>query len=86
MLHVVPKFSQRFISSLYYIGHLIFEMCAGYELTEVRPGPEAYRAVPSAVRPIMEFIFADGFPHSIREVRHVIWMILLAIVIPVCSP
>jgi hypothetical protein len=46
-------------------------MSAGYELTAVRPGAEDYRAVPSGVRPIMEFIFADGFPHSIKDVRFV---------------
>ena len=46
-------------------------MAAGYELTEVRPGVDDYKAVPSAVRPILEFIFAEGFPHSIQDVRYV---------------
>ena len=54
------------------IGHLIFEMSAGYELTTVRPGREDYKAVPSDVRQILEFIFADGFPHSIKDVSFII--------------
>ena len=44
-------------------------MAAGYELTEVRPGDEDYKAAPSAVRPILEYIFAEGFPHSIEQVQ-----------------
>ena len=43
-------------------------MSAGYELTEIRPEVEDYKAVPSAFRLILEYIFTDGFPHSIREV------------------
>ena len=44
-------------------------MAAGYELTELRPGAGEYKEVPSAVRPILDYIFTDGFPHSIEDVR-----------------
>ena len=45
-------------------------MSGGYELTEVRPGVDDYKAVPSAVRPVLEYIFTDGFPHSIHDVGY----------------
>ena len=57
------------ILELNQIGHLIFEMSAGYELTQLRPEVEEFEAVPSSVRPILEFIFADEFPHTIDDVR-----------------
>ena len=43
-------------------------MSAGYELTQLRPGDGEYGTIPSNVKPILEFIFAEGFPHSIQEV------------------
>ena len=46
----------------------MFEMAAGYELTHLRPGPSDYKAVDKKVRPVLEFIFEEGFPHSISEV------------------
>ena len=49
-------------------GHLVFEMAAGYELTQLRPGIGEIKTVPKAVRPVVEFIFEEGFPHSISEV------------------
>ena len=45
-------------------------MAAGYELTQLRPGAGEYKTVPKAVRPILQFIFEDGFPHSISKVYH----------------
>ena len=49
-------------------GHLIFEMAAGYELTQLQPGTGEYKTVPKAIRPILRFIFEEGFPHSISKV------------------
>ena len=43
-------------------------MAAGYELTQLRPGTGEYKTVPKAVRPILQFIFEEGFPHSISKV------------------
>ena len=45
-------------------------MAAGYELTQIRPGAGEYKTVPKAIRPILQFIFEDGFPHSISKVCH----------------
>ena len=49
-------------------GHVVFEMAAGYELTRVRPGEAEYKTVDKNVRPILKYIFEEGFPHSISEV------------------
>ena len=46
----------------------MFEMAAGYELTQLRPGMGEIRAVHKAVRPVLEFIFEEGFPHNISKV------------------
>ena len=43
-------------------------MAAGYELTRVRPGEAEYKTVDKNVRPILKYIFEEGFPHSISEV------------------
>ena len=55
---------------IYYIitGHTVFEMAAGYELTHLRPSQADYKAVDRKIRPILELIFEQGFPHSISEV------------------
>ena len=46
----------------------MFEMAAGYELTRLRPSQADYKAVDKKIRPVLEFIFEQGFPHSISEV------------------
>ena len=46
----------------------MFEMAAGYELTHLRPSQADYKAVDKKIRPVLEFIFEQGFPHSISEV------------------
>ena len=46
----------------------MFEMAAGYELTRLRPGEADYKAVDKKLRPVLEYIFEEGFPHSINEV------------------
>ena len=46
----------------------MFEMAAGYELTHLRPTQADYMAVDKKVRPVLEFIFEQGFPHNISEV------------------
>ena len=43
-------------------------MAAGYELTQLRPGVGDIRTVHKAVRPVLEFIFEEGFPHNISKV------------------
>ena len=43
-------------------------MAAGYELTQLRPGMGEIRTVHKAVRPVLEFIFEEGFPHNISKV------------------
>ena len=45
-------------------------MAAGYELTQVRPGQADYMAVDTRVKPVLEYIFAEGFPNDITEVKH----------------
>lgn len=59
-----------FILTFVYLqpGHLIFEMSAGYELTQLKPGAGDYRAAHKTVRPILEYIFEEGFPHNITDV------------------
>ena len=52
-------------------GHVVFEMAAGYELTHLRPGPAEYNTVAKKVKPILEYIFEEGFPHDIDAVSHV---------------
>ena len=44
-------------------------MAAGYELTQVRPGQADYMAVDTQVKPVLEYIFEEGFPHDITEVK-----------------
>ena len=51
-----------------FTGHAVFEMAAGYELTQLRPGPSDYNAVNKKVRAALEFIFKEGFPHTVDEV------------------
>ena len=62
MMHEVICFSC-------YAGHAVFEMAAGYELTHLRPTQADYMAINKKVRPVLEFIFEEGFPHSISEVN-----------------
>ena len=54
---------------MYYIGHVIFEMAAGYELTQTCPGQADYMAVDTRVKPVLEYIFKEGFSHDIVEVK-----------------
>ena len=51
------------------IGHLIFEMSAGFELQQLKPGMGDYKTVHKAVKPVLEFIFDEEFSHSISEVN-----------------
>ena len=52
------------------VGHLVFEMSCGYELTQLRPGRAEYDTVTdSAVKKILDFIFTDDFANSIEEVH-----------------
>ena len=52
------------------VGHLVFEMSCGYELTQLCPGPNEYKSIiDSEVKEILEFIFKDGFPNGIEQVR-----------------
>ena len=46
----------------------MFEMAAGYELSHLRPGETEYRTVDEKVRPVLEYIFDDGFPHTVDQV------------------
>ena len=43
-------------------------MATGYELTQVRPGESEYKTVDKKVRPILQYILEEGFPHNISEV------------------
>jgi hypothetical protein len=43
-------------------------MAAGYELTHLRPSQSDYKAIDKKIRSVLEFIFEQGFPHSITEV------------------
>ena len=54
-------------------GHLVFEMCCGYELTTVVPTAQDYQAVRDVVggeevEEVLRCIFTDGFPHGIEHV------------------
>ena len=44
-------------------------MAAGYELTQTCPGQADYMAVDMRVKPVLEYIFEEGFPHDITEVK-----------------
>ena len=46
----------------------MFEMAAGYELTQTRPLESDYKDIDKKVRVVLEFIFEKGFPHDITEV------------------
>ena len=46
----------------------MFEMAAGCELTNLRPGEAEYKTVDEKVRPVLEYIFEDEFPHDIHQV------------------
>lgn len=51
------------------LGHLLFEMCCGYELTTVSPRKQEYKSVQDKLlKTTLQYIFEDGFPHSIEEV------------------
>lgn len=45
-------------------------MAAGYELTQTRPLDEDYQNVDERVREVLKYIFEEGFPHNITEVRN----------------
>ena len=48
----------------------MFEMVAGYELTQLRPSETDYTAVVNMeVRQVLWYIFMEGFPHNINEVK-----------------
>ena len=47
----------------------MFEMAAGYELTQTCPGQADYMAVDARVKPVLEYIFEEGFTHDITEVK-----------------
>ena len=50
-------------------GHLLFEMACGYELTSLVPGDQEYKSVKNEqVKLALQFVFEDGFPHSLEEV------------------
>ena len=52
------------------LGHLIFEMSCGFELTQLRPGEEEYKSVKDPdVKEILQFILKEGFPNTIEQVR-----------------
>ena len=51
------------------LGHLLFEMSCGYELTKLSPGDEEYESIKdSDVREILRYIFRDDFSNSIEKV------------------
>ena len=51
-------------------GHLLFEMCCGYELTTVSPRKQEYKSVKDKLlKATLRYIFEEGFPHSVEEVR-----------------
>lgn len=50
-------------------GHLLFEMCCGYELTTISPKKQEYKSVKDrTLKATLQYIFEDGFPHSIEEI------------------
>ena len=50
------------------LGHLIFEMSAGFELKQLAPGKDDYKTVNKSIIPILEFIFDEELSHSISDV------------------
>ena len=46
----------------------MYEMSAGYELTCLRPAMTQYKTINRKLKPILEYIFEEGFPHNIHEV------------------
>ena len=51
------------------LGHLIFEMSCGYELTQLRPGRAEYDTVGDHhVKAILDFIFTNDFTNNIEAV------------------
>ena len=58
-------------------GHVVFEMCCGYELTELVPGEQHYADImkEQKLQQILHFIFQrnqDGtFAHTIKNVSSV---------------
>ena len=57
---------------LLFLGHLIFEMSAGYELKQLAPGKDDYKTVHKSVKPVLEHIFDDELSHSISDVRKLV--------------
>ena len=44
-------------------------MCCGYELTTVSPKKQEYKSVKDkTLKATLQYIFEDGFPHSVEEV------------------
>ena len=44
-------------------------MCCGYELTTVSPKKQEYKSVKDKpLKATLQYIFEDGFPHSVEEV------------------
>ena len=45
-------------------------MSCGYELTQLRPGEEENKSVKDPdVRAVLQYIFKEGFPHTIGQVK-----------------
>ena len=47
----------------------MFEMAAGYELTQTQPLDADFQNVDESVKKVLKYIFEEGFPHDITEVR-----------------
>ena len=59
--------SLNFTLSSVYLGHLLFEMCCGYELTSVVPTEQDYKsAKKDEVKAILEFVFKAQQVEDVR--------------------
>ena len=54
------------------LGHLIFEMSAGYELKQLVPLKDDYKTINGSIVPILQFIFDDKLSPSISDVSNLL--------------
>ena len=56
-------------NNYYYLGHLVFEMSCGYELTMLCPDAKTYESIRDPeIKEILQFILKDGFPNGLEQV------------------
>ena len=69
------------VCGLFHTGHLVFEMAAGYQLTQLRPSEKEYEKMDKKVKLILKYIFEEGFPHDIDDVSRLVTSLVIVVMV-----